>query len=294
MRNLFKQIFICFTLSIFTLLSFPLISDASNPSIPQNFTQQSQTIRSNQEFYINVDEKGKASIEIPSDTYSLNSNNRSFTTQQVKQSSVGFITDAAPDEGNKRIKVSSKVTKITGSVPSSILVVYNLKRADTRYGAMKQEASAFENMLLPVVGRTSQKTIDLTRTGYYKVEFTFSITYLTGEHPTAAVTENNTILLNRMARPFPATYTDPVSGKSVVEPPANFTKTSSPVKWTDTERKAFRNWYMTTYNVPNYSWTNIEIHHIKPREYGGTNDFSNLIPLPKAIHTLYTSWFAGY
>ncbi|WP_338042674.1 HNH endonuclease signature motif containing protein [Paenibacillus fonticola] len=39
----------------------------------------------------------------------------------------------------------------------------------------------------------------------------------------------------------------------------------------------------------------MEIHHIiQPREYGGTNDPNNLIPLPKAIHKLYTSWFAGY
>ncbi|WP_434756483.1 HNH endonuclease signature motif containing protein [Paenibacillus amylolyticus] len=36
------------------------------------------------------------------------------------------------------------------------------------------------------------------------------------------------------------------------------------------------------------------MHHIKPREFGGTNDPANLIPMPKNIHKLYTSFFAGY
>ncbi|WP_228461350.1 HNH endonuclease signature motif containing protein [Gordonia spumicola] len=34
-----------------------------------------------------------------------------------------------------------------------------------------------------------------------------------------------------------------------------------------------------------------EIHHIIPREFGGTNEFNNLVPLPKEIHYLFTDWF---
>ncbi|MBU5444116.1 HNH endonuclease [Paenibacillus sp. MSJ-34] len=38
-----------------------------------------------------------------------------------------------------------------------------------------------------------------------------------------------------------------------------------------------------------------EIHHIRPRNLGGTNDFSNLISLPKSFHqTIVTPWFSGY
>ncbi|WP_420712868.1 HNH endonuclease signature motif containing protein [Gordonia sp. MP11Mi] len=34
-----------------------------------------------------------------------------------------------------------------------------------------------------------------------------------------------------------------------------------------------------------------EIHHIIPREFGGTNEFNNLVPLPREIHYLFTDWF---
>ena len=41
-------------------------------------------------------------------------------------------------------------------------------------------------------------------------------------------------------------------------------------------------------------WTDIQIHHIKPLKYGGKSVNSNLIPLPKATHTQFTTWWAQY
>lgn len=38
----------------------------------------------------------------------------------------------------------------------------------------------------------------------------------------------------------------------------------------------------------------IQIHHIKPLKYGGKSVNSNLIPLPKATHTQFTTWWAQY
>lgn len=37
-----------------------------------------------------------------------------------------------------------------------------------------------------------------------------------------------------------------------------------------------------------------DVHHIRPLAYGGDNSYSNLIHLPKDLHTKVTSWFAGY
>nr|WP_286119127.1 HNH endonuclease [Thermoactinomyces sp. DSM 45891] len=38
------------------------------------------------------------------------------------------------------------------------------------------------------------------------------------------------------------------------------------------------------------------MHHIIPREYGGTNDFDNLIPLPRDFHQQRVTpwWNSGY
>ena len=37
--------------------------------------------------------------------------------------------------------------------------------------------------------------------------------------------------------------------------------------------------------------TGYDVHHIIPREYGGTNDYSNLIPLAVSDHRTVTSWW---
>lgn len=39
----------------------------------------------------------------------------------------------------------------------------------------------------------------------------------------------------------------------------------------------------------------IDIHHVKPLKFGGTNDFENLVPLDyETQHKLFTGWWAGY
>ena len=40
--------------------------------------------------------------------------------------------------------------------------------------------------------------------------------------------------------------------------------------------------------------TGYDVHHIIPREYGGTNDYSNLIPLAVSDHRTVTSWWVNY
>lgn len=37
-----------------------------------------------------------------------------------------------------------------------------------------------------------------------------------------------------------------------------------------------------------------DVHHIQPLAYGGNNNYSNLIHLPKSLHTKVTNWFKGY
>ena len=65
--------------------------------------------------------------------------------------------------------------------------------------------------------------------------------------------------------------------------------------WTTSQRTQYRTWYEKTYNNGNaMDWTDIQIHHIKPLKYGGKSVNSNLIPLPKTIHTQFNTWWAQY
>jgi filamentous hemagglutinin len=57
------------------------------------------------------------------------------------------------------------------------------------------------------------------------------------------------------------------------------------VPWGPQERGAFiKQWYDQGYSTPPSGWSEYNIHHILPREYGGTNDFSNRTPVLKSVH----------
>lgn len=57
------------------------------------------------------------------------------------------------------------------------------------------------------------------------------------------------------------------------------------VPWGAVEREAFiRQWIERGYPPPRGGWDNYDIHHIHPRELGGTNDFWNLVPVERGTH----------
>jgi RHS repeat-associated protein len=127
-------------------------------------------------------------------------------------------------------------------------------------------------------------------TAYWQVKITSDIQTINGGM------ESYEILFNRTGNRYPGAYTDPKSGKTMSEPKSlNWTKVANPVAWTTTNRNNYRTWYEKMYNGGKaMDWTNLEIRHIQPREYGGTNDYSNMIVMPKSTHQAYTGWFAGY
>ena len=54
------------------------------------------------------------------------------------------------------------------------------------------------------------------------------------------------------------------------------------IPWGGNERAAYiKEWYDRGYPTPEGGWANYDIHHVHPREYGGTNDFDNLVPVPR-------------
>ena len=57
------------------------------------------------------------------------------------------------------------------------------------------------------------------------------------------------------------------------------------VDWTSKDRGAFiKEWYDRGYKTPRGGWENYDIHHVQPREFGGNNDFWNLVPVDRATH----------
>lgn len=91
---------------------------------------------------------------------------------------------------------------------------------------------------------------------------------------------------------------DPRTGEPIHQPPPGLERVpvEDRVPWGATERGEFiKDWYDRGYDTPPGGWSEYDIHHITPREYGGTNDFDNLVPVPRTDHQQqFNPWWSGY
>jgi filamentous hemagglutinin len=67
------------------------------------------------------------------------------------------------------------------------------------------------------------------------------------------------------------------------------------VPWMAEQREAFyRERVSRGLPVPDGGWTGYQVHHILPREWGETNDFMNLIPIPpNPTHQAFNNYWNG-
>jgi RHS repeat-associated protein len=66
-------------------------------------------------------------------------------------------------------------------------------------------------------------------------------------------------------------------------------------QWGGEERGAFiAEWKTRGYAEPVGGWVEYDIHHIRPREYGGGNDFWNLTPVERETHRQFNRFWQGF
>lgn len=67
-------------------------------------------------------------------------------------------------------------------------------------------------------------------------------------------------------------------------------------EWTNMDRYYYiQQWHDMGYATPPGGWNNYDIHHVRPREFGGDNSFENLIPVPRSLHNQrITPWWNNY
>ena len=91
---------------------------------------------------------------------------------------------------------------------------------------------------------------------------------------------------------------DPRTGRAIPFPSDIGKKLPSEkrIAWGSTERGAFiKEWYDRGYSTPRGGWAEYDLHHIKPREYGGDNKFWNLVPVQRKDHqNLFNSFWREF
>jgi len=81
---------------------------------------------------------------------------------------------------------------------------------------------------------------------------------------------------------------DPRTGRNILFPTAIKKRVGKEFRHTwdsSADRGAYiAEWYRRGYETPIGGWNKYDIHHIQPLEFGGTNDFWNLVPVERGTH----------
>lgn len=124
------------------------------------------------------------------------------------------------------------------------------------------------------------------KTGYYYIHYTLT------DHDAGQTKTDNTEskLFNRTGHVWNFYFSD--TGKSLPMPRADWTKGTIYQRPNGLNDKYYQEYAQKTGKTLNKSL--YDVHHIQPLSYGGDNSYSNLIHLPKDLHSQVTGWFNGY
>ncbi len=292
-RNLRKLL--CFVLTVIMVMGMTTTAFASvvgngneKPAVKDTSTYTGQT------FYYNAD-TGEAIAE----------NGEPFAFDDVEiEIPISSTEDGATPYGTEIYLVRGGLKRTSNGVftwwfntdcPTSPVKKPNIKVTVQLQGDFTT-GSNFSNVGNPVYHvytTNADYGVDYTwtstaKTGYYRLLYTID-DYDAGKTVAGYTT---TSLWNRTGHIWNFSFSDSVSGKYLPTPPANYPKgatSTRPSNLADIYYNTYTNNTGVTLNRSLY-----DVHHIRPLAYGGSNDYSNLIHLPKATHKSVTSWWAGY
>ncbi|MFD0591032.1 HNH endonuclease signature motif containing protein [Paenibacillus sp. GCM10027627] len=193
----------------------------------------------------------------------------------------------------------STVTKVSGngSKPTSYTISTNHGTNYLRQGLFVTGSSTTKNVKL---NETVVLESPISQTKYWRSESNIKANFSVG-HVIAASKTSEVWLANKKGVRYPTGYTDQQSKIVLWEPPTNLT--ANP-RTPGNYRSAFIAHYESTWGAPlNFTWDDVQIHHMKPVKYNGPDSVSNLIPLWRPgsqpqngikNHSELTTWWANY
>jgi RHS repeat-associated protein len=102
--------------------------------------------------------------------------------------------------------------------------------------------------------------------------------------------------INSLGAPYPS-FIDPRTGNEIPLPSGPLARVPKQLRTSydgSGDRDAYiKQWYALGFSTPAGGWSGVlwHLHHIRPLEFGGTNDFWNMVPLSPLVHQQYTEWW---
>ncbi|GEC92467.1 HNH endonuclease [Brevibacillus brevis] len=214
-------------------------------------------------------------------------------------SGVKLVAGLIIDERNKEIVSYIEIENINVARVAMITGKVTLESSTNRKRSYRDEDVFHYTFTAPEIKKRAMKVSDpvsIVDTNFWRTVSTSLATWPNGKTD-ADHKVGKEFLLNKKGIEYPK-YRDAHSRIKMFEPD------EADLAWLPKSqreqrdpgvRKEYIKWYENKYGVPNFNWSDVDIHHIIPLAYGGYNDFDNLIPLPEDFHRQeVTPWWASY
>lgn len=221
----------------------------------------------------------------------------SITTQS--QGAVVYGVLLTPIDGAGEANITFRINGFVGSKPNRIDLTYTLFRGvqrGTTGTSVGGCTSTVQGILNVKEGKTVVCTKKISQTGYYFAEVKLNIKNALGVSMGTDSSQTKQILTNKHATVYPFHY-DPYSNKTMAEPARTDWARTTSIPWTNDDRGKYIKDYSEKFPKNGWNWSGnvTHIHHVRPRNLGGTNTFNNLIPIPARVHeSIVSPWFTGY
>lgn len=192
------------------------------------------------------------------------------------------------------------VSAVVGRV-ASVEATHTITRSVSENGKYKVERNESMNFKPPYANLSTHRARADAETYWWSGRLEGTVRYLGGgSSPIAHLKEVEKILTNNKGEIYPD-YVDPQSNIQLIKPDADMVPQKR--ERDSGYRKDFEKRYTGYFGPPQYfTWDDVEIHHMIPLQYYGSNDFDNLIPLLKKginndyilIHDEVSEWWLSY
>ncbi|MFY3790550.1 hypothetical protein ACOQFO_02340 [Ureibacillus sp. MALMAid1270] len=270
--------------------------------ISNNYTKQIAT-----ETFEDIREKAQASYD------ELNENNINYSESKAQKESNFTQNSATPssitsyveidrvttyNSVTNNINLKSTIKSIIGSTPTIILTGNHLYSSKTLEGSYSK-VTGFDvewtgsNIY---VGKSHSIDYKVTSSNFWITKGT-GVTGYAGIGTKSTSNQSDPVLTNKKASIYPTVYNSHARTYMPRPTQANMSVVplESRVPWDNTLRGSYISAYIGSYGSPSWDWAAYDIHHVIPREYGGTNQFSNLFPVPRTVHQqTINPWWSAY
>ncbi|ARC58673.1 HNH endonuclease signature motif containing protein [Bacillus licheniformis] len=235
---------------------------------------------------------------VKNNTVNLYPSEQKKTSSHKTQGKVpGFVevqVETLLKEKTRTVTTVIKIVRVMGEKPVYINASHDLFASRYYNGKYVKVLDHKKKFTLIEIkpGAASSKSFKVGAASYYKREYSATVVWKDSP-PSFDAQTSSPFLANKIANLYP--YVKNSHNKEVMGAPADAQMKVVPEdqreKRDSNLRNKFITWYTKQYGNPKWNWSDYEIHHVIPLQYGGSNHMSNLFPLQKDVHKKVTRWW---